>query len=130
MSEARETRAFAYAVLRILPCLERGERINVGVILYCRQFDFLGLEVSIDREKLAAVSPSTTIEPVAKQLEEIRLVIEGDPRGGALSRLDPSDRFGWLVAPSSTIIQASEVHTGLTEDPHAELRRLFKTLVL
>lgn len=125
-----ETRPFSYAVLRVVPCLERGERLNVGLVLFCRQLDFLGLETNLDRERLAAIAPDTDPQPVESRLAVIRRVVEGDPAAGALAALEPSDRFGWLTAPSSTIIQSSGVHTGLTTDPASELRRLFESLVL
>lgn len=127
MSDARP---FSYAVLRVVPCLERGERLNVGVALFCRQHDFLELETGLDRDRLAAIAPDMDPAPVESRLGVIRRVIDGDPAAGALAEMDPSDRFGWLTAPSSTIIQSSEVHTGLTADPAAELRRLFENLVL
>lgn len=125
-----DPRPFTYAVLRVVPCIERGERLNVGLALFCRQHDFLELETALNRERLAAIAPDLDPEPVEARLEVIRRVIEGDPSAGALAELDPSDRFGWLTAPSSTIIQSSEVHTGLTSDPAAELERLFRSLVL
>ena len=127
---AADPRPFAYAVLRVIPCVERGESLNAGVALFCRQFDFLELKINLDPAKLSAIAPSADAEAIGQRLEEIRGVIEGDPARGALAAMDPSDRFGWLVAPSSTVIQASEAHTGLTADPEAELDRLFKTLVL
>lgn len=125
-----ESRPFTYAVLRVVPCIERGERLNVGLALYCRQHDFLALRTGLDRTRLAAVAPGLDPAPIEARLEVIRRVIEGDPAAGALAEMDPSDRFGWLTAPSSTIIQSSEVHTGLTADPAAELKRLFESLVL
>lgn len=129
-SEEAGVRPFTYAVLRVVPCLERGEQLNVGLALFCRQLGFLELETRVDRPRLAAIAPDLDPEPVESRLEAIRKVIEGDPAAGALASLDASDRFGWLTAPSSTIIQSSEVHTGLTADPAAELERLFKSLVL
>lgn len=125
-----EARPFSYAVLRVVPCIERGERLNVGLVLFCRQLDFLELETRVDRERLGAVAPGLDPEPVEDRLAVISRVIEGDPEAGALAQLDPSDRFGWLTAPSSTIIQSSEVHTGLTDDPAREFQKLFRTLVL
>ncbi|MCB0830984.1 MAG: DUF3037 domain-containing protein [Solirubrobacterales bacterium] len=125
-----QSRPFSYAVLRVVPCLERGERLNVGLALFCRQHGFLDLETGLDRARLAAIAPDLDPGPVEARLAVIRQVIEGDPAVGALAELDPSDRFGWLTAPSSTIIQSSEVHTGLTTDPAAELKRLFESLVL
>lgn len=125
-----EARPFSYAVLRVVPCIERGERLNVGLALFCRQLDFLELETKLDRNRLAAIAPDLDPGPIESRLKVISRVVDGDPAAGALSQLEPSDRFGWLTAPSSTIIQSSEVHTGLTVDPAAELGRLFESLVL
>ena len=127
--ERAGTKPFAYALLRVVPRVERGERLNVGVVLYSRQHDFLDLRTGIDAARLAALDPELDPEPVRARLEALRSVVCGEPEGGALAELPPSERFGWLVAPSSTIIQASEVHTGLTDDPAATLDRLFTTLV-
>jgi len=120
---------FAYAVLRVVPSAQRGERVNVGVVLFCRRHDFLDLRTGLDRARLAALAPELDPEPIRSRLQALRLILRGDPAGGALAALEPSERFGWLVAPSSTIIQASEVHAGMTTDPHATLERLFEELV-
>ena len=120
---------FAYAVLRVVPSAERGERLNVGVVLYCRREGFLDLRTRVDAARLAALAPQLDPAPVRARLQALRRVVRGDPEGGALAALEPSERLGWLVAPASTIIQASEVHTGLTDDPRATLERLFETLV-
>jgi hypothetical protein len=120
---------FAYALVRVVPRVERGERLNVGVVLYSRQHDFLDLRTDVDAARLAALDAELDPEPVRARLEALRSVVCGEPAGGALAELPPSERFGWLVAPSSTIIQPSEVHTGLTDDPAATLERLFTTLV-
>lgn len=120
---------FTYAVLRVVPCVERGERINVGVVLFCRQAGFLELRAELDPERLAALAPDLDPGPVRSRLDALRAVVAGDAAGGALAALPPSERFGWLVAPSSTIIQPSEVHTGLTDDPAATLARLYERLV-
>ena len=120
---------FAYAILRVVPRVERGERINVGVVVFCRQRDFLDLRARIDEARLAALAPDLDVAAVRASLEAIRAVVCGEPAGGALAALPDSDRFGWVVAPASTIIQPSQVHTGLTSDPAATLERLFDTLV-
>ena len=127
---AAETRPFAYALLRVVPHLERGERLNVGLVLFCRQHDFLDIRTHVDERRLAALAVDVDAADVAASLDAIRHVICADPAGGALAALPPSERFGWLVAPSSTIIQPSAVHTGLTDDPAATLERLFTTLVV
>lgn len=125
-----DRRSFSYAVIRVVPCIERGERLNVGLALFCRQMDFLSLETKLDSGRLAAIAPDLDPSPIESRLESIRKVIAGDPSAGALAQLPPSERFGWLTAPSSTIIQSSDVHTGLTSDPEVELERLFTSLVL
>jgi hypothetical protein len=120
---------FSYALLRAVPSIERGECINVGVVLFSRQHGFLAMKTGIDPDRLAAFTPDLDPAPMADRLDQIADVIDGHERAGALAQLPQSERFGWLVAPSSTAIQPSEVHTGLTDDPAAELRRLFETLV-
>ena len=124
-----ERRPFQYAVLRVVPSVERGERINVGVVLHCRQHGFLELRARIDEDRLRALAPGLDPAPVRSRLEALCAVVRGEEAGGALSRLPPSERFGWLVAPSSTILQPSDVHTGMTDDPAATLERLYATLV-
>lgn len=126
----RTARPFAYALLRVVPRVERGERINVGVALYCRQHDFLELRTHLDESRLHVLAPDLDLAAVRTQLQAIAAVVGGDPRAGALAKLPPSERFGWLVAPSSTIIQPSEVHTGMTHDPAATLEHLLGSLVV
>jgi hypothetical protein len=126
---APEAMPFAYAVLRVVPSVERGERLNVGVTLFCRRGDFLDLRTHLDLDRLKALAPDVDPAPVLSRLDALALVVRGDDAGGALARLEPSERFGWLVAPSSTIIQPSAVHTGMTADPRATLDRLFSALV-
>jgi Protein of unknown function (DUF3037) len=122
-------RPFSYALLRIVPRVERGERFNAGVVLFCREYDFLAVRAEVDEARLGALAPGVDPAPLRSHLEALGRVAAGDPSAGALARLEPSDRFGWLVAPSSTMIQPSEVHTGLTADPRATLDHLFQTLV-
>jgi hypothetical protein len=129
-ADERVAQPFAYALLRVVPRAERGERLNVGVALFCRRHDFLDLRTHVDLARLAAIAPELDPAPVRSRLDALRLVVAGDEAAGALAALAPSERFGWLVAPSSTIIQPSDVHTGLTADPRATLDRLFDTLVV
>jgi hypothetical protein len=121
--------AFAYAIVRVVPRVERGERFNVGVVLYSRQHDFLGALVALDEVRLAALAPDVSASDVRSHLEAIVRVAAGDPQAGPIGALSQSERFGWLVAPSSTIIQTSEVHTGLCGEPAQTLERLFAKLV-
>jgi len=120
---------FAYAIVRVVPRVERGERINAGVVLFCRARKFLAARTELDEARLRALAPDLDPADVRPRLEAIERVARGDERCGAVARLEPSERFGWLVAPSSTVIQSSEVHTGLTADPQATLDRLFEELV-
>jgi hypothetical protein len=124
-----DTRPFAYALLRVVPRVERGERVNVGVVLFCRQLDYLDLATEVDHQRLSAIAPDLDLEAVGGRLAAIAGVAHGEPDAGPIAGLSQSERFGWIVAPSSTIIQASHVHTGLTKDPGATLARLFDMLV-
>jgi hypothetical protein len=113
----------------VVPRVERGERFNAGVVLFCRQLAFLGAKVWLDERRLAALAPDVSPGDVRGHLEALVRVAQGDPGCGDIARLPPSERFGWLVAPSSTIIQPSKVHTGLTDNPEATLETLFAELV-
>jgi hypothetical protein len=120
---------FAYAVLRVVPRVERGECFNAGVVLFCRRRRFLAARVELDERRLAALAPDADARAVRAHLEALARIAAGDPAGGHVAGLEPSERFGWLVAPSSTIIQPSPVHTGLCEEPGEMLDRLFAELV-
>jgi hypothetical protein len=120
---------FAYAILRVVPRVERGEQLNAGVVLFCRRRGFLAARVELDELRLAALAPDVDPERVRAHLDALARIAAGDPAGGAVAALEPSERFGWLVAPSSTIVQPSPVHTGLCDDPGVMLDRLFSELV-
>ena len=120
---------YQYAIIRVVPHVERGEAVNVGVVLLCRSRDFVGARTALDEARLRAIAPDADVEGIERHLEAIDRVAGGDPRGGPIARLSSAERFHWLVSPASTMIQPSEVHTGLTDDPRAELERLFETLV-
>jgi DUF3037 family protein len=120
---------FAYLILRVVPSVERGESLNVGVVLFCRQRGFLGARVELDEARLAVLAPSVSVAEVEEHLAALVRVTEGHPAAGPIAALDQSERFGWLSAPSSTIVQPSEVHTGLCEDPEQTLDSLFERLV-
>jgi hypothetical protein len=121
---------FQYAILRLVPRVERGERINVGVVLFCRQAGgYLRVRWALDPARVRLLDPDLDVDAVERQLRALEQVAAGDPRGGALAAMEPSERFGWLVAPSSTIIQPSEVHTGICTDPDALLEALFAKLI-
>jgi hypothetical protein len=120
---------FQYAIVRVVPRVERGECLNVGVVLLCRPRRYLGARILLDEGRLAAFAPGLDPSTVRPHLEAIERIAAGDPTAGPIARLGKAERFHWLVAPASTIIQPSEVHTGLCEDPAAELDHLVATLV-
>lgn len=124
---ARE--AFQYTVLQVVPRVERGERMNAGVVVYARRHRFLEARIGLDRARLAALDPEADPDEVQRHLDALAGVAAGDETAGAVARMPQSERFHWLAAPSSTIIQATPVHTGLCEDPTATLDRLFTALV-
>src|SRR4051812_147892 len=120
---------FQYAAIRVVPRVERGELVNAGVVLFCRPRRFLGARTQLDERLLAALAPQCDPAAIRPHLQAVEAIAEGDPAGGPIARLPASERFHWLVAPSSTIVQPGPVHTGLTDDPEAELARLFSQLV-
>ncbi len=120
---------FQYSIVRVVPDVERGECLNAGVILLCRPRRFLAARVGLDDAKLRAISPDADPATILPHLAAIERIAAGDASAGPMARLGQGERFHWLVAPSSTVIQASEVHTGLTDDPAAELDHLFERLV-
>lgn len=120
---------FQYAVLRVVPDVERGERLNAGVVLFARTLDFLGARVRLDEGRLRALWPDADAGAIARHLDGLARVAAGDPEGGPIAALPPSQRFHWLVAPASTAVQPSAVHTGLCDDPAAALDHLFARLV-
>ena len=120
---------FQYAIVRVVPRVERGERMNAGVVLLCRPTRFLAARVGLDEARLRALAPDVDPATIQEHLAAIERVAAGDPQAGPIARLGQGERFHWLVAPSSTVIQPSEVHTGLSDDPAAELDHLFERLV-
>ena len=122
-------RPFQYAILRVVPRVERGERFNAGVVLFCRQRDFLGIRVSLDEQRLSALAPDVPAAEIESHLDALVKVAIADPEAGPIAAMPASERFGWLVAPSSTIVQPSKVHTGISADPAATLDALFAELV-
>jgi Protein of unknown function (DUF3037) len=127
--------AFEYALLRVVPRIERGEAINAGVLLYCRPLDYLGARVHLDSRRLCALDPDADSVVIARALDAVVAVCddggtEAARYAGPAGEEDRGRRFRRLTAPRSTIVQAGPVHTGITADPDAELDRLLRTLVL
>jgi hypothetical protein len=122
--------AFAYAIWRVVPSVERGEAVNVGVVVFCRRRRFLKALVQVDEQRLRALAPGLDLPALQAHLDGLVRVADGDASAGAVAALDQSDRFGWLTAASSTIVQPSPIHTGLCDDPEQVLQRLFRRLVV
>jgi hypothetical protein len=122
--------SYTYAVLRLVPRVERGECFNVGVVLLCRPRRFLGVRTALDLAKLEVMAPGVDPGTVRAQLAAVERVVAGEASAGPMAALDLSERFHWLVSPSSTILQPGAVHPGVTSDPQATLERLFRELVL
>ena len=120
---------YQYAVLRCVPRVDREEFVNVGVVLYCQAADFLDVAWHVDRDRLSALHPDLDLAQVCEALEFVSGVCVGDARGGAASGSPRGQRFGFLKAPKSTVIQPGPVHGGLTTDPPAQLARLLAHLV-
>jgi hypothetical protein len=120
---------FQYTLLQVVPRVERGERFNAGVVVYCRRNQFLAARIGLDRARLAALDASADADQVEQHLAMLARVAAGDDAAGAIARLPQTERFHWLAAPASTVIQATPVHTGLTDDPAATLDKLFADLV-
>jgi hypothetical protein len=125
-----ENGSYDYAILRVVPCAERGEFVNAGVILHSSELAFLKSRIHLDRTRLAALWPDLDLEVVQPHLEAFPKVCEGDPAAGPIARLSRRERFHWLVSPRSTIIQVSPVHSGMTASPDATLEELFQRLVV
>jgi hypothetical protein len=127
--EAGGRSPFEYAVIRVIPRVERGEGLNAGIVLMCRPLRFLAARAQLDDRLLVTMAPDCDPEIVRAHLDAVVAIAAGDPAAGPIAALSAPERFHWLVSPSSTIIAPSEVHTGLTADPAATLDHLFRTLV-
>ena len=125
-----DRKAFQYTVLRVVPDIERGEQLNVGVVVYSPERKFLGARVHVDGDRIRALAPDLDVPALERHLAALVAIAEGSAQGGPLAQLPQSERFGALSAPSSTIVQPSEVHTGVCEDGANELDELFERLVL
>jgi hypothetical protein len=121
---------FDYAVVRVVPRVERGEFINAGVVIHCPTRSYLGCHVSLDRDRLQALDPHADVDAIARHLEAFRRLCLGDPSAGAMAASPARERFHWLVSPRSTVIQTSPVHAGVADDLESTLQRLFEQLVM
>lgn len=122
--------AFDYAVLRVVPRIDREEFVNAGVILHAPAKDFLAARIALADDRLRSLAPDVDLAEVRSALALYPLVAAGDASGGPIAALPRSERFHWLVAPRSTLVQPSAVHSGLCDDPAAALEKLLRSLVL
>ena len=120
---------FDYAVLRVVPRVEREEFLNAGVVVWCLAQDYLAARVALDVDRLKALDAAADVEAIRAHLEAVPRICAGDPAAGPVARLPAKERFHWMVAPRSTVLQTSPVHSGTTEAPDQALERLFQTLV-
>jgi hypothetical protein len=125
----QERELFEYAVIRLVPRVEREEFLNVGVILLCKKRNFLHVLYEVKEERLQAIFQECDLEEVKSHLEALARIAAADPTAGPIAQLDAAGRFRWLTAQRSTIIQASKVHPGMCDDPMGMLERLFGQMV-
>lgn len=128
-SEANERDVFEYALLRVVPRVERDECINAGVLVYCRARSYVGARTHLDEARLLALDPEADVAGIRAALGAVEGVCAGGDAAGQAARDDAGRRFRWLIAPRSTVVQPGPVHTGLTVDPAAETERLLDLLV-
>ena len=121
--------SYDYAIIRVVPRVDREEFINVGVIVSCPALDYLAARIELDEARLRALHPDIDLDTVRQNLASIPTICAGGPGSGPIGRLTPRERFHWLVAPRSTIIQTSPVHTGRCGDPAGALEHLVATMV-
>jgi hypothetical protein len=121
--------SFDYAVIRVVPRVERGELLNAGVIVFCLEKDFLQAKVEVNEARLRALWPEIDVDLIRQHLEAIPKICAGTPDSGPIGRLTLRERFHWLVAPRSTIIQISPVHAGLCDHPEKAVEELFGQVV-
>jgi Protein of unknown function (DUF3037) len=121
--------SYDYALIRLVPSVERGECLNVGVILFSRTLGFLGARIHLNATRALALSPDLDLAAIQQQLDSMMLICKGGPEAGDLGKMSQSERFQWLVSPRSTVIQISPVHEGVGDDPEAALEHLLKTMV-
>jgi Protein of unknown function (DUF3037) len=122
--------SYDYALIQLVPSVERGECLNVGAILFCRTLGFLGARVHLNTTRVLALSPDLDLAAIQRQLDTMVLICQGGLEAGPLGKMSQSERFHWLVSPRSTIIQISPVHEGVCDNPEAALEHLLKTMVL
>jgi hypothetical protein len=129
MTKRREWIAYNFAVLRVVPHVHTGVFIPIGVVLHARTVEYIGVRVITDLKELASRAGEADIDLLARYLESCKSIAEGQIDAGPIALAPPSERFHWLTAPRSDVIQSGPVHEGLCEDPQETLENLFATLV-
>jgi hypothetical protein len=120
---------YEYAVLRVVPRVERAEFVNAGVIVFSRQRKVLTARISLDEDRLRALWPAVDVEAIRKHLDAVNRICAGDAEAGPIARMSQSERFHWLTSPKSTVIQVSPVRTGLSAEPEKVADTLVRELV-
>jgi hypothetical protein len=120
---------YSYAIVRVVPRVERGEFVNVGVVLFAREQSFLGARIELAIDRVLSLAPGIDLEAVERHLATFQAICEGRPEGGPIAGLQPPERFHWLVSPRSTMIQTSPVHMGRSEQPAQALQDLLTEFV-
>lgn len=121
---------YSWTLLRVVPRVERGERLNVGAALFCRRKGYLGFAFELDEARLLALDRALDLALLRAQLDGLARVADGDPQAGRVAGMEPADRFGFIAAPSSTILQPSPVHVGTCDgDPAAVLEQIMARYV-
>ena len=121
--------SFDYAIIRVVPRVEREEFVNVGAVVFCRTKKYLAAKVALDEARLQHFFPSIDLETVRQHLEMIPKICEGGRAAGPMGQFSQSERFNWIVTPKSTIVQCSPVHSGMCEEPEKQLERLVERMV-
>ena len=120
---------YEYSVIRVVPCVEREEFVNAGVILFCKHHRFLAARLNLDEARLLALQPCADVAEIRRQLDLIPAIVRGGPDAGEVGKLPQAERFRWLAAPRNTVVQPSAVHPGLCDNPQAALDEIYRRVV-
>jgi hypothetical protein len=121
---------YEYAIVRVVPVVEREEFVNAGVILFCRKEKFIRMKYHLSQDKILSLMPDADMEEIRKNLEAFRIIATGEKEGGPIASMDPAERFRWLSAVRSASIQTSMPHTGLSDDMEKTFNTLFDEMVV
>ncbi|MES2780473.1 MAG: DUF3037 domain-containing protein [Bacteroidota bacterium] len=126
----QDKQVFEYAIIRVLPRVERGEFVNAGVVVYCKKQQFLKAMIQLDEQRIKSLYKEADVLEISNHLKAFEQICLGNKAAGPIAALDVPSRFRWLTAKRSTVIQASEIHPGLCTDPKAVLEKLFTQMVV